>query len=299
MMIRGSIGRLLRGAGVAVSALALVAIFSISFGVTRYAALLSMAMDVYGSTVGLLFGAMIDGAAEWLANRAFAWLDLRLTISPLWKDVFTLLTLYVFADSSGFLRRGLAPQTGADGRAELKMFAASVLAGFLLALVAAIAVGLTPLDSGWGGDAVLFGAPVVAVGLYWICVAAAHAIWNRENFRRFRGVEETFGQAFRIRATRALVRSGAGLLIGTVLMVIFRLAGVPRPGLLALAILTLVLGLFWIYRATNPDDRSRPWRARLRSAPGSDNFSMGLDMVAKVAVGGLLAGANAIALQAD
>lgn len=296
MNIRANVGRLLRGAGIAVSALALVAIFSLSFGVTRYAAVLALAMDAYGSAIGFLFGALIDRVAEWLANWTFAWLDVRLTVASVWKDVFTLLTLYVFADSSGFLRRGLTPEPGADGKAELKMFAASVLAGFVLALAAAVAVGLTPAGPGWQADAVLFAAPVIAVGLYWVFVAAAHATWNRENFRRFRGVEETFGQAFRIRAARALVRSGAGLLIGAVLTAVFMITGVPRPGLLALAALALILGLFWIYRSTNPDDRSRSLRERMRSATGSDNFAMGLDMVAKVAVGGLLASANAIAI---
>ncbi|MFN3535862.1 MAG: hypothetical protein ACK4Y4_00255 [Brevundimonas sp.] len=298
MNIRGGVGRLLRGAGIAVSALALVAIFSLSFGVTRYTAVLDLAMHAYGSSIGILFGALIDGAAGWVAEQAFDWLDIRLTIASVWKDVFTLLTLYVFADSSGFLRRGLAPEPGADGKAELKMFAASVLAGFVLALAAAIAVGLTPVDHGWQGDAVLFAAPVIAVGLYWVCVAAAHATWNRENFRLFRGVDETFGQAFRIRAVRALVRSGAGLVIGAALTAMFVIAGVPRPGLLALAVLALILGLFWIYRSTNPDDRSRPLQERMKSATGSDNFAMGMDMLAKVAVGGLLAGANAIAVQA-
>lgn len=295
--------RILKVASLVLAALALTAIFTIGLGVDRYIRGLAWVMDVYASVINVLFGALVDSVAEFLSGWAISWLSLHVDIRPHWKDVFTFMTLYAFADAAQFFGRKDADNDPAAATrrvplgSEKRMALTSLAAGFMFSLAAAAVVGLTPLDQSWTSTLTLVLAPVTALFLYWQVVALAHASWNRWNYAE--GTKqpiENFGQAFRIRSLYAVRRCVGGAVIGLILAAILRTMGVAVPGMVALGLLTLGLGLFWIYRARiSPRVRAAPAGAERRHLlTAHDNFRMGADIVIKVAAGGLLAATNAM-----
>lgn len=294
--------RILKAVGVILATLALTAIFSLGLGVETYTRGLAVVMNAYSTAIGFLFGWLADLIAEQLSQLAISWLNLHLDIRPHWRDVFTFMTLYVFADAGQFFGRADTPgDPQAAARRlpignEKRMALTSFGVGFIMSLTAAVAVGLTPLDRSWGASLATVLAPVAALFVYWQAIALAHARWNRWNYAHGTGQPiEGFWQAFRIRSNYAVRRCLGGGAIGVVLVAILRVTGLAAPGMVALGLLILGLGLFWIYRAwisprvkqaTDPAER----RERLTA---HDNFRMGADIVLKVVAGGLLAITNA------
>jgi hypothetical protein len=283
----------MRGISIAASVLALTAIFSLSFGVTRYAPLLASAMDAYASLSNFIVGALIENLADWLARACMAWFSLGLSIGDHWRDIFALITLYIFADASQFVGRWVSPDPGTQRWSEFKMALTALGAGFILALMAAVVGGLAPLDGSRVAGLALFVPAVVAFGLYAVILAWAHAAWNRENYRLFSGKDETRQGAFSWRARAGLARAGAGLVAGLVFYGVARILDAASPGLLTLALLAFTLGGFWIRRAANRPGPKASWRERMTSLRQDHNGQMGFDMILKVLSGFLLAGMNA------
>lgn len=297
------ISRVLKVVSLVLAALALTAVFTIGLGVDRYARGLAIVMETYASVINVLFGALVDTVAEVLSGWAISWLSLHLDIRPHWKDVFTFMTLYAFADAAQFFGRKDAEGDPALVRrriplgGEKRMALTSLLVGFTVSLAAAVVVGLTPLDRSWASTLTLVLAPVTALFLYWQAIALAHARWNRWNYAQ--GTKqplEGFWQAYRIRALYAVRRCLGGAALGMILAAALRAAGVAVPGMVALGLLVLGLGAFWIYRAwISPRVRAAMNPAERRNALTShDNFRMGADIVLKVVAGGLLAATNAM-----
>ena len=301
--MRKRVSRVLKVVSLVLAALALTAIFTIGLGVDRYARGLAIVMDTYASAINILFGALVDNVAEFLSGWAISWLSLHVEIRSHWKDVFTFMTLYAFADAAQFFGRKDADGDPAAATrrvplgGEKRMAATSLVVGFVLSLAAAAIVGMTPLDRSWASTLTLVLAPVAALFLYWQAIALAHAAWNRWNYAQ--GTKqplESFGRAFRLRSLYALRRCLGGAAFGLILAAILRAMGVAVPGMVALGLLTLGLGLFWIYRAwISPRVRAASVGAERRGLlTAHDNFRMGADIVIKVVAGGLLAATNAV-----
>ncbi len=297
------ISRILKVVSLVLAALALTAVFTLGLGVDRYARGLAIVMETYASVINVLFGALVDTVAEVLSGWAISWLSLHLDIRPHWKDVFTFMTLYAFADAAQFFGRKDASGDPAAARrriplgGEKRMALTSLLVGFTVSLAGAVVVGLTPLDRSWASTLTLVLAPVTALFVYWQAIALAHAQWNRWNYAQgTKQPVEGFWQAYRIRALYAVRRCLGGAVLGMILAAVLRAAGVAAPGMVALGLLALALGGFWIYRAwTSPKVRAASDPAERRSTLTShDNFRMGADIVLKVVAGGLLAVGNAV-----
>lgn len=292
----------LKVVGFVLGVLSLVALFSLGLGVDRYVRWLARAMQVYASildvSVGWLFDLVVGAVADWLVSMLGRYVE----VGPAWKHVFTIISLYAFADSAQFFGRRDAPvqDRGAPRRLrvrrEWRVGLVSVGAGFTLGLAAAVIVGLTPLDRSLGSGLITIGAAVGAIFLYWLALALAHARWNRWNFaQRVTPMEpvEPFGQAFRKRAAYAVRRSliGAGIGVG-IFMIVRTVSPAPAPGLITLGALAFLLSGFWIYRAFQ-GPAGRPLRQRWADARRNHNYGMGCDIAVRVIAAALLAAVNA------
>lgn len=289
--------------GAVLGTLALVAIFSIGGGVERYMRYLGAVMDVYASVIAFYFGWIFDLVVETVAGILVSLLRRYIEVGDHWKHAFTFLTLYAFADSFQFFGRKDAKAQDPTERRwlpisnESRMGLTSVVTGFCLALLAAVAVGMAPVDRSLGSGLVMIVASVGAIFLYWIVIALAHARWNRWNYaHRDKPPEavEPFGYAFRKRAGFAVRRSLAGLVIGLVVFLIARkVSPAPAPGLIALGVLALALGLLWIARAV-ANASGDSLKARWRGARKNHNYGMGRDIAVRVVLAAGLSLANAV-----
>lgn len=300
-LFMSGLSRVLKIVGAVFGTLALIAIFSIGGGVERYIRYLDVVMDVYSAVIDFTVGWIFDLLVETLADMLVSLLQRYIEVGSHWKHVFTFLTLYAFADSFQFFARKDARIQDPDEKRrlpvsnEFRMGLTSVFAGFCLALLAAVAVGMAPVDRSLWSGLVMIVASVGAIFLYWIVIALAHARWNRWNFAHRNGLREAiepFGRAFRKRAAFAVRRSLAGLVLGLIVFLAARTVA-PAPGLITLGALAFALGLLWVARsftATPGGSIMERWR-RARS---NHNYGMGRDIAVRVALAAVVALVNAV-----
>lgn len=284
----------LKAAGLILGVLALTAIFSLGLGVERYFQQLARALALYGAAVDWCVGWLLELGADLVVRL----IGRYVAVGEHWRHVFTFLTLYFMADAFQFWSREDAPRQDPDARPllpidnEVRMGLTSFLVGsVILALGAAVVVGLSPLDRSVVSGVTMVGTAAAAVGLYWLVIALAHARWNRWNYAQRPGADpgepvEAFRPAWRKRAAMGLRRALAGLALGLgVWWVVRTFTPAPAPGLIALGAMAFVLGLFWIWRAWSKARGEGGWRDRWRRARANANLGMGADMALRVAGG--------------
>lgn len=288
----------LKVVGLFLGILVLAAIFSLGAGVERYVRQLAAALAIYGAVIDFCAGWLVDLASTWLIELIRRYVP----VGEHWRHVFTFLTLYTLADAFQFFARRDKPEQDPAARPllpidnEVRMGLTSFFAGVLLAVAAAAAVGMAPLDRSLASGLTMVGAAVGAVFVYWIVIALAHAFWNRWNYaQRVNPPQavEPFGLAFRRRAMMAVRRSLGGLVLGMAVWgLVWRFTPAPAPGLIALGALAFALGGFWIWRAWDGARGEGSWLDRWRRAGKNDNRGMGIDIALRVAGGAAVAVIN-------
>lgn len=220
----GYIGGTVRVLGIVAGTMSIVALlwkgFSIGFGPTAL-----LALDFYEQFMHALFGWAEPPLHKMLA-RLGELTGLHLSLSPHWKHVLVLLTLYVSA---------CVKSTWSEYQGSKLVAVLVATIGAAISIPASVAAGTVPLDS---SDSGLWIAayPIAAICMFEFALTAIDAAYFRNAGPRF------------------AIIGVALLLVGAYASEIPVLREIPNIGLAVLATFVVILGLYWIiYGANDPE----------------------------------------------
>jgi hypothetical protein len=193
--------------------------------------LLQLLLDDYEAITGRVF-AVLQPVPEWIKSVYAGLTGWTLELYPHWKDIFSLLGLYVAAHASHALSL-------ARRERRVRAFSIRMIVGMTLALLAGTAAGVIPAV-GTGQVLLTIGCSVIGLVAYRVAAAAQYAFdrWQFDGLR--------FLPIFANKAVGAVVFGVAG---GTLLLAAWLLSSDGKtwfvnPGFLVLMLILTLLGLY-------------------------------------------------------